>query len=100
MCLFVNVVLIHSVYFSKLYLTGAVYSLDGSDSLKETMQAGVSYPHQVCEPWWFQNSNLKLNGKNQAFRNRSYLVWFLVSCKQHTVLEAPQTRFYPASWVS
>ncbi|XP_032937438.1 porphobilinogen deaminase isoform X2 [Catharus ustulatus] len=29
-----------------LYLTGAVYSLDGSDSLKETMQTGVSYPHQ------------------------------------------------------
>ncbi|XP_030146887.1 porphobilinogen deaminase isoform X4 [Taeniopygia guttata] len=30
----------------QLYLTGAVYSLDGSDSLKETMQTGVSYPHQ------------------------------------------------------
>ncbi|XP_062364564.1 porphobilinogen deaminase-like isoform X5 [Cinclus cinclus] len=30
----------------QLYLTGAVYSLDGSDSLKETMQTSVSYPHQ------------------------------------------------------
>ncbi|NWR49343.1 HEM3 deaminase, partial [Regulus satrapa] len=30
----------------QLYLTGAVYSLDGSDSLKETMQTGVGYPHQ------------------------------------------------------
>lgn len=27
---------------SQLYLTGAVYSLDGSDSLKETMQASIS----------------------------------------------------------
>ncbi|NXQ62950.1 HEM3 deaminase, partial [Anthoscopus minutus] len=30
----------------QLYLTGAVYSLDGSDSLKETMQTGVSYALQ------------------------------------------------------
>ncbi|XP_064490912.1 porphobilinogen deaminase isoform X3 [Pseudopipra pipra] len=30
----------------QLYLTGAVYSLDGSDSLKETMQTSVNYPHQ------------------------------------------------------
>ncbi|XP_017594042.1 PREDICTED: porphobilinogen deaminase isoform X3 [Corvus brachyrhynchos] len=30
----------------QLYLTGAVYSLDGSDSLKETMQTSVTYPHQ------------------------------------------------------
>ncbi|KAM6238194.1 porphobilinogen deaminase isoform 2-T2 [Porphyrio hochstetteri] len=30
-----------------LYLTGAVYSLDGSDSLKETMQTSVSYPQQT-----------------------------------------------------
>ncbi|XP_040471822.1 porphobilinogen deaminase isoform X3 [Falco naumanni] len=29
-----------------LYLTGAVYSLDGSDSLKETMQTSVNYPQQ------------------------------------------------------
>lgn len=28
--------------FFQLYLTGAVYSLDGSDSLKETMQTGVA----------------------------------------------------------
>ncbi|XP_070761849.1 porphobilinogen deaminase-like isoform X3 [Enoplosus armatus] len=27
---------------SQLYLTGAVYSLDGSDSLKETMQTGIA----------------------------------------------------------
>lgn len=26
----------------QLYLTGAVYSLDGSDSLKETMQTGIA----------------------------------------------------------
>lgn len=99
-CLFVNMVSIHSVYFSKLYLTGAVYSLDGSDSLKETMQTGVSYPHEVREPWWLQNSDLKLNDKNQVFRNRLYLVgFFFVRCNS-TVLEAPQTRFYPVSWVS
>ncbi|XP_075579311.1 porphobilinogen deaminase isoform X5 [Pelecanus crispus] len=30
----------------QLYLTGAVYSLDGSDSLKETMQTSVNYPQQ------------------------------------------------------
>ncbi|XP_027737245.1 porphobilinogen deaminase [Empidonax traillii] len=30
----------------QLYLTGAVYSLDGSDSLKETMQTSVNYPNQ------------------------------------------------------
>ncbi|KFP72725.1 Porphobilinogen deaminase, partial [Acanthisitta chloris] len=30
----------------QLYLTGAVYSLDGCDSLKETMQASVNYPQQ------------------------------------------------------
>uniref|UniRef100_A0A8C3XRN9 Porphobilinogen deaminase n=1 Tax=Chelydra serpentina TaxID=8475 RepID=A0A8C3XRN9_CHESE len=32
--------------FAQLYLTGAVYSLDGSDSLKDTMQTGVNYPQQ------------------------------------------------------
>ncbi|XP_050777952.1 vacuolar protein sorting-associated protein 11 homolog isoform X5 [Gopherus flavomarginatus] len=31
---------------SQLYLTGAVYSLDGSDSLKDTMQTDVNYPQQ------------------------------------------------------
>uniref|UniRef100_A0A8C8RTX4 Porphobilinogen deaminase n=1 Tax=Pelusios castaneus TaxID=367368 RepID=A0A8C8RTX4_9SAUR len=31
---------------SQLYLTGAVYSLDGSDSLKETMQTDVNYMPQ------------------------------------------------------
>ncbi|XP_062450532.1 porphobilinogen deaminase isoform X2 [Rhea pennata] len=30
----------------QLYLTGAVYSLDGSDSLRETMQTSVNYPQQ------------------------------------------------------
>uniref|UniRef100_A0A8D0G9M0 Porphobilinogen deaminase n=1 Tax=Sphenodon punctatus TaxID=8508 RepID=A0A8D0G9M0_SPHPU len=34
---------------SQLYLTGAVYSLDGSDSLKETMQTGVNFPPQKEE---------------------------------------------------
>uniref|UniRef100_A0A8C2KSU9 Porphobilinogen deaminase n=1 Tax=Cyprinus carpio TaxID=7962 RepID=A0A8C2KSU9_CYPCA len=32
---------------SQLYLTGAVYSLDGSDSLKETMQTSISSDNQV-----------------------------------------------------
>ncbi|OCT56793.1 hypothetical protein XELAEV_18004422mg [Xenopus laevis] len=33
----------------QLYLTGAVYSLDGSDSLKETMQSCVNFPQQEVE---------------------------------------------------
>jgi hypothetical protein len=31
----------------KLYLTGAVYSLDGSDSLKETMQTNIASDNKV-----------------------------------------------------
>nr|XP_006119785.1 porphobilinogen deaminase isoform X2 [Pelodiscus sinensis] len=31
---------------SQLYLTGAVYSLDGSDSLKDTMQTSINYSQQ------------------------------------------------------
>ncbi|XP_029372989.1 porphobilinogen deaminase isoform X2 [Echeneis naucrates] len=34
---------------SQLYLTGAVYSLDGSDSLKETMQASVAADDKSSE---------------------------------------------------
>ncbi|XP_051522050.1 porphobilinogen deaminase-like isoform X1 [Myxocyprinus asiaticus] len=34
---------------SQLYLTGAVYSLDGSDSLKETMQTSISSDNQIEE---------------------------------------------------
>uniref|UniRef100_A0A8C2KVV2 Porphobilinogen deaminase n=1 Tax=Cyprinus carpio TaxID=7962 RepID=A0A8C2KVV2_CYPCA len=34
---------------SQLYLTGAVYSLDGSDSLKETMQTSISSDNQEQE---------------------------------------------------
>ncbi|OCT72425.1 hypothetical protein XELAEV_18035405mg [Xenopus laevis] len=34
---------------SQLYLTGAVYSLDGSDSLKETMQSCINFPQQEVE---------------------------------------------------
>ncbi|CAB1347553.1 unnamed protein product [Coregonus sp. 'balchen'] len=34
---------------SQLYLTGAVYSLDGSDSLKETMQTGIASDNKVEE---------------------------------------------------
>ncbi|XP_029429961.1 porphobilinogen deaminase isoform X2 [Rhinatrema bivittatum] len=30
----------------QLYLTGAVYSLDGSDSLRETMQTNIHFPQQ------------------------------------------------------
>lgn len=33
--------------FSQLYLTGAVYSLDGSDSLKETMQTSIAATDKV-----------------------------------------------------
>ncbi len=33
--------------FSQLYLTGAVYSLDGSDSLKETMQTSIAAADKV-----------------------------------------------------
>lgn len=33
--------------FLQLYLTGAVYSLDGSDSLKETMQTSVAAAEKV-----------------------------------------------------
>ncbi|XP_053547321.1 porphobilinogen deaminase isoform X2 [Bombina bombina] len=35
-----------SVTDSQLYLTGAVYSLDGSDSLKETMQTCIQFPSE------------------------------------------------------
>lgn len=31
----------------QLYLTGAVYSLDGSDSLQETMQRNVNFSLEV-----------------------------------------------------
>uniref|UniRef100_A0A3B5A9N9 hydroxymethylbilane synthase n=1 Tax=Stegastes partitus TaxID=144197 RepID=A0A3B5A9N9_9TELE len=34
---------------SQLYLTGAVYSLDGSDSLKETMQTSITSSEEVDE---------------------------------------------------
>uniref|UniRef100_A0A8C1GJQ2 hydroxymethylbilane synthase n=1 Tax=Cyprinus carpio TaxID=7962 RepID=A0A8C1GJQ2_CYPCA len=34
---------------SQLYLTGAVYSLDGSDSLKETMQTSISSDNQKVD---------------------------------------------------
>lgn len=35
----------------QLYLTGAVYSLDGSDSLKETMQTGVAAAADGVRVW-------------------------------------------------
>ncbi|XP_063798714.1 porphobilinogen deaminase isoform X2 [Pseudophryne corroboree] len=34
---------------SQLYLTGAVYSLDGSDCLKETMQSCIVFPNEEVE---------------------------------------------------
>lgn len=33
--------------FLQLYLTGAVYSLDGSDSLKDTMQTNIAAADKV-----------------------------------------------------
>lgn len=39
-----------SVFVLQVYLTGAVYSLDGSDSLKETMQTSISSDNQVVNP--------------------------------------------------
>lgn len=33
--------------FLQLYLTGAVYSLDGSDSLKDTMQTSITAAEKV-----------------------------------------------------
>uniref|UniRef100_A0A8D0CI38 hydroxymethylbilane synthase n=1 Tax=Scleropages formosus TaxID=113540 RepID=A0A8D0CI38_SCLFO len=38
-----------ALLFSQLYLTGAVYSLDGLDSLKETMQTSFTTENQVEE---------------------------------------------------
>ncbi|KAG9482587.1 hypothetical protein GDO78_011328 [Eleutherodactylus coqui] len=35
-----------SIQDSQLYLTGAVYSLDGSDCLKETMQRNIVFPNE------------------------------------------------------
>ncbi|CAM4553151.1 unnamed protein product [Leuciscus chuanchicus] len=35
---------------SQVYMTGAVFSLDGSDSLKETMQTSISSDNQVVNP--------------------------------------------------
>lgn len=40
-----------NMIFLQLYLTGAVYSLDGSDSLKETMQASISATNKVTAKW-------------------------------------------------
>lgn len=41
---------VRSVFVLQVYLTGAVYSLDGSDSLKETMQTSISSDNQVVNP--------------------------------------------------
>lgn len=91
-CLF-DVVLIPSVRLSKLYLTGAVYSLDGSDSLKDTMQTSVNYPQQVCEPPWVQNPNPK-----DKTRPLEILVWFLGSCSSTVLIpEALQTTDFTPS---
>lgn len=46
-------------------MTGAVYSLDGSDSLKETMQTSVNYQQQVRKAHWVHKPNLKLNDKTR-----------------------------------
>ncbi|XP_075696188.1 porphobilinogen deaminase isoform X2 [Rhinoderma darwinii] len=38
-----------SIEDSQLHLTGAVYSLDGSDSLEETMQRTILFPHEEVD---------------------------------------------------
>lgn len=50
---------------SQLYLTGAVYSLDGSDSLKETMQTSIAADDRVrvrCfdqwSHWWLEEKQM------------------------------------------
>lgn len=43
-----------NLIFLQLYLTGAVYSLDGSDSLKETMQASISATNKVTAKWTYR----------------------------------------------
>lgn len=42
----------------QLYLTGAVYSLDGSDSLKETMQTSIAATDEVTLIMREVNSNV------------------------------------------
>ncbi|XP_023822750.1 porphobilinogen deaminase [Salvelinus sp. IW2-2015] len=48
---------------SQLYLTGAVYSLDGSDSLKETMQTSIASDNKVEErvDEWVQRVGVTAN---------------------------------------
>ncbi|XP_070987628.1 porphobilinogen deaminase-like [Oncorhynchus clarkii lewisi] len=48
---------------SQLYLTGAVYSLDGSDSLKETMQTSIASDNKVEERGdeWVQRVGVTAN---------------------------------------
>lgn len=98
-CLF-DVVLIPSVCLSKLYLTGAVYSLDGSDSLKDTMQTSVNYPQQVCQLPWAQNLNPK--DKTRPLEICCFWLGSLEAVAAHCSCSRGSTdhRFYPISHVA
>nr|XP_020649493.1 porphobilinogen deaminase isoform X1 [Pogona vitticeps] len=49
---------------SQLYLTGAVYSLDGSESLRETMQANVNFPLESEDGPNDDNQHVGITAKN------------------------------------
>uniref|UniRef100_A0AAR2KAM4 Porphobilinogen deaminase n=1 Tax=Pygocentrus nattereri TaxID=42514 RepID=A0AAR2KAM4_PYGNA len=55
---------------SQLYLTGAVYSLDGSDSLKETMQTSIALDSQVSIFQRVGITALKVSGAAQDAAER------------------------------
>lgn len=93
-------VLIPSVCFRKLYLTGAVYSLDGSDSLKETMQTSVNYPQQVRETQWLQSPDLKLNDKTRPFEIYYFWSGSLETVTAHCSQGSSDHRFYTTSRVA
>lgn len=67
-------------YLPKLYLTGAVYSLDGSDSLKETMQTSIASDNKVRLMISHSQSTLptKHISSSRGSLLRAYLfIWFI-----------------------
>lgn len=64
-----------SVFVLQVYMTGAVFSLDGSDSLKETMQTSISSDNQVVNPLKYIISDI-LNVLNFTLIRLRVTSWF------------------------